>query len=204
MKDIPDFVKYKFFEFLHGRTSIADFEQWVYVTDDLEQVLDGESYFSLISWDFLRKDSRYEIKKILRPHIDFAEYEEWNLKQLLTSFINNKGNPIEMLWEFYDIYCDGGFEFLYTLGLGYGLTARVPPNEYSSDYWEELTSDEQHKLMNYSFSGAIDEARKVLVWLEEKKIVIVNDQYHSEKCLFIDRRSVAEKEVIWHIDSNNP
>jgi hypothetical protein len=54
MTVLPDFVKYKFFEFLHSKISIADFEQWIYLTDDLEQILDKESYFSLISADFIK------------------------------------------------------------------------------------------------------------------------------------------------------
>jgi dimeric dUTPase (all-alpha-NTP-PPase superfamily) len=202
MKDLPVFVKHKFFEFLHGDLSITDFETWVYATDYLEQLLDDESYLGLISADFLQKDSKYEIEKILRPYIDFSEYETWKIKYLLNSLINKKGDPLELLWEFYNLYCNG-FHFLNSLGLGYGMATRIPPDGYSSDSWEELSTEEQSKLMDSLFPGAIYEANKILYWLDEGKIVITTNQYNSGDCLFIDRRTPLEKEPVWFKKTGN-
>jgi hypothetical protein len=207
MTVLPDFVKYKFFEFLYGDLSITDFETWVYANSDLEHLLDKESYFCLISTNFLQKDVKYEIWKILNSYIDLAEYETWKIKYLLNSLIHKKGDSLELLWKFYELYCHG-FHFLNSLGLGYGMAAKVPPSEYSSDSWEGLSVEEQSNLMNSLLPGAIYEAHKILYWLETEKIVIIKDRYiyhhyDAGEYSFIDRRTAEEKKPVWFKKTGN-
>jgi hypothetical protein len=39
MKNLPQHIENQFFKFLNKETSIEEFEQWVYETDELETVL---------------------------------------------------------------------------------------------------------------------------------------------------------------------
>jgi dimeric dUTPase (all-alpha-NTP-PPase superfamily) len=191
---LPDFVKNKIFGFLCGKEAVLEFEKWVYETEILESLLDKETYFYLISFDFSQRDSKYEIEKILKLYIDYSEYDTWRITDFLNNFVNKVGDPIDLLWEFYEMYC-AGYHFLDSLGLGYGMASKIPPSKYSSDIWEELSPGERSELMNSLFPGALREARKILVGLKEKKILISRDKYGSP--MFIDQRTKEEKEPIW-------
>lgn len=55
MEPLPNQLRSKFFEFLHGEEPIKKFEQWVYATDALEEVLTDNDYLKLISFRFLKQ-----------------------------------------------------------------------------------------------------------------------------------------------------
>lgn len=189
MQPLPNLIKNKFFRFLNGEESINDFEQWVYGTDSLERLLGNEDYLYLISLDFSKRDSKYEIEEILRRYINLGEYETWKLKNLLVSFIKKEEHPLQILCEFYKLYCHGHY-FLESLGLEYGLSAKVPPgHEHSSGSWKELSDEEQSELIDSLVPGAMREAQKVLSWLEEDKIVITGEQDELGYWLSVDRRA---------------
>ncbi|MGL5080262.1 MAG: hypothetical protein ACRC8A_02125 [Microcoleaceae cyanobacterium] len=196
MQQLPEDIEIRFFRFMYGEEPISEFEQWVYATSTLEETLGDEDYFNLISLDFAKRGSQYKLIKILERHIDAGEYETWKLKNLLNLFLSQKGDLPLMLCEFYELYCDR-FSFLDTLGLGYGLAIRVPPNGYSSEYWQELTDKEKESLLDSILPDAIDEARKVLTWLDEGKIVITDEQDELGRYLYLDKRSENEKDPNW-------
>ncbi len=175
---------------------VREFEWWFYDTNILEKILGDEDYFNLISLDFAKRGSRYELIKILERHINAGEYETWKLRKLLTLFLSQEGDLPLILCEFYELYCDG-FYFLDTLGLGYGLAIRVPPHGYSSEYWQELADEEKERLLGSILPDAIDEARKVLTWLDQGEIVIIDEQDELGRYLYVDKRTENEKEPNW-------
>lgn len=188
MKLLPNDIKIKFFRFISGEEPIREFEQWVYLTGGLEEILGHQDYLNLISLNFLKQSSKYELIKILERHFNAGEYETWKLKKLLNLFISKQGDLPSILCEFYELYCDG-FYFLDILGLDYGLVIKVPPNGYSSEYWQELTDKEKERLLNDILPGAIKEAQKVLTWLDEEEIVITNNKNELDHYLYLDRRT---------------
>lgn len=193
---LPDDIKTKFFRLIAGEESISGFEKWVYITNSLEGILGDEDYFNLISLDFSKRTNRYELIKILERHIDKGEYETWKLRKLLTRFLNQEGDLPLMLCEFYELYCNG-FYFLDTLGMGYGLAIKVPPYGYSSEYWQELTEDEQKRLLSSILPDAIKEAQKMLDWLNEGKIAITNEKDELGHYLYVDRRTEEDECLNW-------
>lgn len=195
MEPLPNDDKIRLFRLLNGEEPIREFEQWIYTTNALEEILGDEDYFILISLDFSRQGIRYELIKILERHIDAGEYGTWKLRRLLNLFLSQRGDLPTMLWEFYELYCDG-YYFLDVLGLNYGLTIRVPPGEYSSEYLQELTNQEKETLLASILPDALDEAQKVLNWLNEGKIVTTNKQDKLGHYLYIDNRTDEEKSQI--------
>lgn len=195
MEPLPNDSKIRLFHLLNGEEPIREFEQWVYDTNALEEILGDEDYFNLISLDFSRQGSRYELIKILERHIDAGEYKTWKLRKLLNLFLSQKGDLPMMLCEFYELYCDG-YYFLDVLGLDYGLTIRVPPLGCSSEYWQELTDKEKGTLLCSILLDAVDEAQKILNWLNEGTIVITNKQDKLGHYLYIDNRIDEEKSQI--------
>ncbi|WP_310482058.1 hypothetical protein [Chamaesiphon sp. VAR_48_metabat_403] len=192
MQDLPFFVKHKFFEFLNDEESIDNFEKWSYETTILTDVLEKEDYLNLISVDFCRSNTKHEIVKIINKYIDASEYGLWKLKNILTDFVNISENSQDILFKFYELYCDG-YYFLDCLGLRYGLSAiaNAEPNEYG----DKLSIEEQSKAIDDLIPEAIIEAQRVLTWLETRKIEIVKRD-DDDRGLFIDRRTEAEKQPI--------
>lgn len=197
MQPLANDFKTRLFRLLNGEEPIREFEQWVYATNALEEILGDEDYFNLISLDFSRQGSRYELIKILERHIDTGEYETWKLRKLLHLFLSQKGDLPMMLYEFYELYCNG-YYFLDVLGLKYGLTIIFPPHGYSSNYWQELTDKEKETLLCSILPDAVDEAQKVLNWLNEGKIVLTNKQDKLSSYLYIDNRIDEESKLDNH------
>lgn len=106
-----------------------------------------------------------------------------------------------MLCDFYDLYCNG-YYFLDNLGLGYGLCALESWAELNQESISENTREDIRKEQISQFDsmrdGAIDEAQKVLSWLETGKIAIatVPNSASNDMCDFsiIDTRTDEEKQ----------
>lgn len=195
MRFLPEDIKCIFYKFLDGEESLSNFEQWVYATNDLEKILNDADYLKLISLDFSKQDAKYELDKLLKSYIDISEYETWKLRKLLNMFLDKKENLAQLLSQFYELYCDG-YYFLDILGLGYGLLIQVPPSKYSSEVWEGLSNYQKTELLESLLPEAMNEAQKVLSWLDTNKIVITNEQNYLGYCSYIDRRSESEKKPI--------
>jgi hypothetical protein len=196
MQELPEAIKHKFFRFLSGQEALYDFEQWIYATSALEEVMDGEDYLNLISLNFSKPGSRHELIQLLEQQIHAGEYETWKLRGLLHQFLSQQGDQAEMLGEFYELYCNG-FSFLDQLGLGYGLTLIAIPRGYSSDSWRELPAREKERLLGAILPGALEAARKVLDWLDQGKIVITDQQDELGHYRLLDTTSGVEKAVDW-------
>lgn len=180
-------AKLKFCRFLYESESLASFEQWLYATPELEAVLGKEDYLALLSLDFSQKVIRHEIDKLLSQHISDGEYETWRLQKMLADLLEGEGIPVYELCEFYELYCRG-LSFLETLGLEYGLPIKVPPAGYSSDYFDELSDEEQERLLADCLPGAKEEARKVLNLLESGGVAIAPETDDLGNYRYIDHR----------------
>jgi hypothetical protein len=192
MQHLSEDIKVRFFKLLNEEEEIGEFEQWIYATVALEDSL-GEDYLDLISLDFSRRGSQYELSKIIERHIDCGEFETWKLRKLLKSLIDREGDLRLTLCEFYELYCRGLY-FLESLGIEYGL-GLISPSSYSSNPWQDLDLSEKDRFLNCILPGAMDEAQKILSWLDEGKIVITEGKDDMGHCLYLDKRSEKEKET---------
>jgi hypothetical protein len=163
-------LQFHFFQLRDRELSIEEFEQWIYATTDLAEILNSEDYFQLISLNFSTKWTRENIEKILEKYIDFGQYESAALERMLIRLIQQDENLARILSDFYWLYCEG-YHFLKNLGIEYGLRICVPLPKANS--WGEL--DDQQQFLNDLLPGAIAEAKKVLAWLESGEIVITGE-----------------------------
>lgn len=201
LSDLQQAIKTTFFKFLDGQIDVTDFEQWIYQTSILEEVLESDDYLELISLDFTRRnekhylDCRYQINKIIEKYIALGEYETWKLTKLLNTFLNRKGDLIELLGQFYDLYCHG-YGFLDNLGLHYGL-------EFCDYDLETLSEAEIAERLHRLLPEIDKEIEKVLSWLERGKIKIIDDPDFLYGIDYIDDRSELEKIPIYKIRKIN-
>jgi hypothetical protein len=188
MSQLPEDIKIEFFNFRDDRSALDRFEQWIYATDILEEILGAEDYLNLISLDFTNRSTRHDLIKIIDRYIHLGEYQRWKLSELLHRFISLDGDLRSSLWEFYELYCDG-FYFLDVLGLEYGLTLI----DYGEENWQNSTIEQRERLLANLLPGALREAQKVIDWLDTGKIVITDIQDEWNQHSYIDNRTEDER-----------
>ena len=171
---------------------LSRFKEWVYSNKELEEILNPEEYLELISLNYEIPSSLYKAKKILIRQIDIGKYYEWFLRQILQKIIDRPSDVNTYIEQCYDLYCRG-FGFLDNLGISYGLLIKVPPSNYNADNWNELTSSEQSNLIDHLYPAVAEEAKKVLDWFDNGKIVIIGDDAKDQIIEYDDNRSVDKE-----------
>jgi hypothetical protein len=195
MRVLPIDIKERFFRTIKGDISLADFEKWVYKSNNLETVLDSDDYLSIISLDYKKSGAKYELFNILKRLVDLGEFETYKMLELLNQAKQKDERFPFVLMEFYNLYCKG-YNFLQDLGLGYGLMVQVPPSKYSKDNWNDLREDEKQDLID-SFYPEIDEViQRVIDWLTNKRIVLTGEQDEIGHYYYQDFRTEDEKKLM--------
>jgi hypothetical protein len=188
---LPTDVKQVFFETIEGDKSVLEFERWLYANTDLEKVLDSTSYLELISIGYNNSAAKYELKILLEQLIDTGEYETWRLVRMLTQALQRDQNLPNLLMAFYDLHWHG-YTFLEDLGLRYGLTVEVPYSD--STCWNDLSAEQQQKLLAGFYPHLNSDLKTVLDWLDSGNIVLTgNKDQYGHYVDYLDNRTVEEK-----------
>ena len=187
----PD-IKERFLNTIHGDISIDDFEQWIYQSKELENELQPDDHFELISFNFKQPGAVYGLRKLLNKHLEQGEYEAWRLKKLLNIVERKEGDYPSAITEFYDLYYKG-YTFFDNLAFGYSLDLEYP-SQYNVDTFDELSLEQQKKLADSFYPQILEEIKRVREWLDSGKIIPTGIQdeflgYYE----FIDRRTEIEK-----------
>lgn len=190
MNKLPLDIQIQFFKVYNNEISVADFEKWLYSKKELEQLLDNDTYIDLISLNYKDRHAMHEMGKIIDPFLDFGKFEERKLKKILTDLIDRTDDFVKSLIDTYELYCLG-YGFFDNLGFGYGLT--FSDEFWDFKEWENLNSKQKNKRIDPIYQDVKSEAKLVLKWLDEKKIIPTgkeNDLGHFE---YIDNRTEKEK-----------
>jgi hypothetical protein len=80
-------------KFLDGKLNLLKFEDWVYKTSELENLIGQEGYDFLIGFNYTQEDAHYELKKYLLSNVtNEIEFADWKVSELLTEIDVNKSN----------------------------------------------------------------------------------------------------------------
>ena len=193
MLQLPDHIRQTFFQIMAADIAVEAFEQWVYADCELEQLLPADDYLELISLNFKKSGARYELFDLLEQFVGAGEYEKWKLTNLLLRAKVRDSNLPGVLEEMYYLYCDG-YDFLNTLGMGFGLSMCVLPKPNSVEHWSQLQPAELAKLAQSLPMLIINyEVDVVLRWLDEGGIILTGKRDENNRYEFIDNRTDAEK-----------
>jgi predicted KAP-like P-loop ATPase len=168
-------IEQKFYNLLRSNITILEFEEWVYKVDEelLSKYFGNDLYFELISQNYKDKHVMNELETLLFSNVPFGRFEEIKIRELLEQIINDKGILVEIIEEFYDLYCDG-YNFLRYIGLAYVFHGMPRENETYN------FTDQTRKNLK-------SEAKRILSFLDNRKIIIT-DEYEYE-----DLREEADK-----------
>lgn len=185
-------IESKYLNLMEGKISIKEFEHWVYSSKWLEDKLNENEYFDLISLNYNTPNAKYEIRKILKERFDEGKFETIKVIYLLNSIIDRDGNEGEALIQIYNLYCTG-YYFLENIGLEIGLLIEVPIN-YGVDYFNELTESQKKELVDSVYPNAKQLAIELKQWILNKEITLSREKDESwNRWQYTDNRAEKDK-----------
>lgn len=190
------------FDLKYNELGIGEFEQWVYDTSELENLLTPDDYLLLISINYKSKHARVEIEKIIDNYIDYSKFETLKVIDLLNKALSKDEDLGNILRQFYDMYCNG-YYFFEDLGLGYGLSCEVPLKYANS--WEELNQEQKKEILNGFYPQVESDIKRAVDWINNKKIVLTGAKNDMERWEYIDNRTPDEKKsTVWSEVKSSP
>ncbi|TQR36460.1 hypothetical protein [Brevibacillus brevis] len=141
-------IQIKFSEVLKKKLSIEDFEQWVYVTPEIEEHYGHVFYLELISLDFKGKYIDLDLEQLLAPVIPFGDLEYRRIKEDLEIVASDAHDLDRVLGNIYEEYCDG-YSFLRFLGLSFALLSGSNGTLIINEGVRELLREEAKRLLSF-------------------------------------------------------
>ena len=185
MNLIPFLLEQKIHQVIIQKISLKDFEQWLYQNDELED-LNPNLYLELISFDYSHESSFKEFQISFAKFVDRYKFETDLIKEYLYSIIDRENDYEHSIWKLYELYCTG-YEFLQKLGLKYGLCL------IDTSYPVELVKD-SNDVIDMFYPDIISDAKNVLGWLEEGKIIFREEKSEGGGFEYDDLRTEQEKQ----------
>lgn len=190
-------IKTPIYQFFNDEISLETFEKWIYTTPELEIALGEELYFELISFNFRQKDAKHILQDLLHSSINFGECETIKLLHLLKEAKQRSPNLLNILVRFYHYSCNG-YDFLTELGYGYGSDLLDDPELMNN--WHTYNDEKRKETIAYFSNNLDNDLEKVIYWLENKKIILLNKTNNHGLCLYQDMRREDEKpEYYYHV-----
>jgi hypothetical protein len=193
MTILPPHIKERFFQTLNGKIALVDFERWLYADEELEDLLQPDDYLAFISLNFNKSGAKYEVWNLIAKHTHPGEYETYKIVELLDLAKNKTDRLPYYLMDFYDLYCKG-YGFLQKLGFDYGLSVVVPNlEETAADTWEELTKEQQNRLLHSFSPGLEQEIERVTMWLSTGKVILTGEKDDMRQFEYFDFRNEEDR-----------
>jgi len=96
-------LKTRYFSLLDGRTTVQEFEAWVYQTPQLEDLLGLDYYLSLLELDYSAASAVDEISMLLNRFFDSTCDSEWESIKLKNRLVSSlRLTPFDLLYDLED------------------------------------------------------------------------------------------------------
>lgn len=192
MSRITD-IQRQFYNVYKEKISIAEFEKWLYKTDDIENIYGYDFYFRLLDLDYRDKYIKNKLETLIRMEIPFGQFEQQRMMSLLENIIANEGDLVELLEQLYDDYCNG-YSFLRFLGLTYITGIDTFPKLNQIDQWDKHEFERKREMLNSSKDKIIKEAKRLLAFFKNGELKITNENE------YIDARKEKDQVELHHIE----
>ena len=103
------------FKVLEGYMTLEEFEQWLYKSDVLADLMTLDVVLEAFIFNYKQDDAKYRFKKAIFPYFDEDEFLLWKVKSNLRDLIANRENRDRILYDFYYLGYDG-YYFLQPIG----------------------------------------------------------------------------------------
>lgn len=103
------------FKVLEGYLPLAEFEKWLYKSDELLNLMSRDVVLEAFIFNYKQDDAKYRFKKAVFPYFDEDEFMLWKVKSNLRDLVANRDNRDRILYDFYYLGYDG-YDFLQSIG----------------------------------------------------------------------------------------
>lgn len=185
MTTLSDNNKIEFYKFLNGDISIFDLENFIDSSINLDQQLEKDLYFELLSFGFRDKYGSSRLSSLLKEKIiDEGAFQTWKLQQVLNALVNDSKNLHTHLDRLYHMYCgicqDNGerkYEFKFLANLGLNYLYWVNEGYMKVNYGDKWKQEYDRCFSSFQFYH--DQLRpfalEILSALNKGEIIIMND-----------------------------
>jgi hypothetical protein len=160
----------EFYLVVAKKMSVADFEQWVYTTPELETILSEDNYIRLISFNYNSRWAFYELQKLLVPYVDRGEMRKRELLELLHTLADG-GSPddvLDALMDTFNLFYKG-YSFFDELA-HYGLAAEDDFGFDPEEKWLRMTDRQKQKYLSKFYPQVQKLAQQLIQQLESGQI----------------------------------
>ncbi|WP_102272085.1 hypothetical protein [Cytobacillus massiliigabonensis] len=172
-------IQKQFYNIYKGHISISEFEEWLYKTQEIENVYGNDFYFNLLDLDYRNKYIKNELEKRIAMKIPFGEFEQTRIISLLENIIYEKGDVVEILEQLYDDYCNG-YSFLRFLGLTYITGIDAVPKIQQRDKWDKDEFDSKREILNMINPKIINEAKRLLSFFQNGRLKLIDENKYKD------------------------
>ena len=160
----------KSYQLLSKHLSVADFEQWVYNTPEIETVLSEDDYLALISLNYKSSAAFYELQQLLSPYVNWAGVRRQQLVAILQTIVRHEtaDETLVALSETYNWYCRG-YSFLQDIAFSF-LSADHNFDWHLQGEWNKETEGDKHKYLARFYPEAQKLAEQLIHQLESGRI----------------------------------
>ncbi|MBN3554268.1 hypothetical protein JYA63_08335 [Fictibacillus nanhaiensis] len=176
----------QFYNVYRALISISEFEEWLYVTPEIENVYGNDFYFNLLDLNYRSRFIKHDLEKLIKMKIPFGDFEHMRIVSLLEHIIKENRDLVEVLEELYDDYCRG-YSFLRFLGLTYMSGIDDLPKLKQKEKWNNKEFDCKRNILNTIKPKMVKEAQRLLSLLKNG-LLRINGEYNFE-----DFRNEEEK-----------
>jgi len=194
----------QFYQLLTKQVSVADFEQWVYNTPELETTLSEDDYLALISLNYKSRWAFHELQMLVSGYVNWSEMRQRELVQALQTIV--RGGPADdVLTAFsqtYYWYCHG-YSFLQDIAFSF-LSA---DNDFLCDpegEWARLTERQKQQYISRFYPEAQQMAQRLIQQLESGQIQLHtqgqnNEVTYTEKgvAATTEAPEPAQRQTLW-------
>jgi hypothetical protein len=167
---LPFSIQDRFFDFLEGKISGAEFEKWLYANQELEQI-DKNVYLELIILDFRNSKAATEVLEIIGSYLNYSHREKAKIITLLKSLILLDDAFPKTLNKIYDLTWLKYYDFFselqkntYPLAFDVGI--------YYRDDWGRLSIIEREQITHPFHKVIKDQAVDIIDRINNNTIIL--------------------------------
>ena len=175
----------QFFRFLLNEISLAELEEWIYNTPELEKEIGTECYMEIISFNFRSKFVVKFLKSIVGKCFGWFEYEKWRAIKFLSQIKDNKIETVLASRILAQLYYEqeSNIELpLISIGLGmyYDSEMDMCPTEDMYQLWNEEALKNIMKRIELFRPEIIKNAEEELNEIINSDLIVVDLTYISD------------------------
>ena len=190
-------VEKKYLEIIEDKTSIKDFENWLYKNqEEISSNSSLELYEELIQINYNSTESKHILSKVI--NIDFEKLELYQIQQLIINAIESQETNIKRVNYELDVYEMSHISFDFSIG---GVAFRMH-NPFKLLNFVNLENEEREFEFSSQFGDGLQFLNSILNSLETDDFRVYNYKEHEQVDRMTNTKIILTKEDEYKVRIN--